>query len=181
MSYSHGYPAEREPLGGPSTYHNDPRGPFGDQSSYRDASPRPYQNDGPPPVPEHGRNIYQDSSYHMSDNQVPLPPSRSAHGGHNPYNQGGGGHPYEYYGAPGVHGSQPSSVHSFAPPDPYVDDPYQGYSSSTRSVDRRLGEVNPDEIADDGDDVLHHPMPSKRNSMLSSAQTSDRGQRGLQV
>lgn len=115
----------------------------------------------------------------MSDSQVPLPPSRSAHGGHNPYNQGGGGgHPYEYYGAPGVHGSQPSSVHSFAPPDPYVDDPYQGYSSSTRSVDRRLGEVNPDEIADDGDDALHHPMPSKRNSMLSSAQTSDRGQRG---
>lgn len=74
--------------------------------------------------------------------------------------------------------SQASSVHNYGyASDPYADDPYQGYSSSTRSVDRRLGEVNPEEIEDDGDDGLRHPKYSQRNSMLSSAATSDRGAR----
>jgi exo-beta-1,3-glucanase (GH17 family) len=74
--------------------------------------------------------------------------------------------------------SQASSVHNYGyASDPYADDPYQGYSSSTRSVDRRLGEVNPEEIEDDGDDGLRHPKYSQRNSMLSSAAASDRGAR----
>lgn len=57
--------------------------------------------------------------------------------------------------------------------DPYGDDVY-GYSSSSRSVDRRLGEVNPNDIEDDGDDGLHYPRRSQRNSMLSSGANSDR-------
>ena len=40
-----------------------------------------------------------------------------------------------------------------------------------------LGEVNPNDIADDGDDGLHYHRPSQRNSMLSS-HNSDRGARG---
>lgn len=74
--------------------------------------------------------------------------------------------------------SQSSSLHNFGyASDPYADDPYLGFSSSTRSVDRRLGEVNPDEIEDDGDDGLRYPRHNQRNSMLSSAANSDRGTR----
>ncbi|KAI6780555.1 glucan endo-beta-glucosidase-like protein [Emericellopsis cladophorae] len=72
--------------------------------------------------------------------------------------------------------STTSSLQNYGPgTDPYGDDPY-GYSSSNRSVDRRLGEVNPNDIEDDGDDGLHYPRYSQRNSMLSSG-TSDRGAR----
>ena len=77
-----------------------------------------------------------------------------------------------------MYSSQASSLHNVGHGgDPYADDPYQAFSSSTRSVDRRLGEVNPDEIADDGDDGLryHQPRRAQRNSMLSSAANSDRG------
>lgn len=77
-----------------------------------------------------------------------------------------------------MYSSQASSVHNLGHgSDPYADDPYhQGFSASTRSVDRRLGEVNPDEIEDDGDDGLrYHPKRSQRHSMLSSAANSDRG------
>lgn len=62
------------------------------------------------------------------------------------------------------------------PHDPYADDPYQAYSTSNRGADRRLGEVNPNDIEDDGDDGLGYPK-YQRNSMLSSAANSDRGAR----
>ena len=60
--------------------------------------------------------------------------------------------------------------------DSYVDDPYQGASSSSRSVDRRLGEVNPNDIEDDGDDGLHYPRRNQRSSMFGGS-NSDRGAR----
>lgn len=58
--------------------------------------------------------------------------------------------------------------------DSFGDDPYQGYSN--RAADRRLGEVNPDDIADDGDDGIEYTR-HQRHSMLSSAANSDRGTR----
>jgi len=65
-------------------------------------------------------------------------------------------------------------MNSFPHHDGYADDPYQGLH---RNGDRRLGEVNPNDIEDDGDDGLGYPKYSQRNSMLSSAATSDRGTR----
>lgn len=72
--------------------------------------------------------------------------------------------------------SHSSSMHSMGHSDSYADDPYQGLSSSNRGADRRLGEVNPNEIEDDGDDGLEYPR-HQRNSMLNSAASSDRGTR----
>ncbi|KAF7560443.1 hypothetical protein G7046_g3699 [Stylonectria norvegica] len=56
------------------------------------------------------------------------------------------------------------SASNFGPVDPYIDDPYQGYSSRSAN---HLGVVNPNEIEDDGDDGLHYGKQSQRNSMLS--------------
>ncbi|KAL5624341.1 hypothetical protein BROUX41_004401 [Berkeleyomyces rouxiae] len=49
--------------------------------------------------------------------------------------------------------------------DPFQDDRHQNYASS-RSLDPRLGEVNPQIIADDGDDGLVYGKPS-RNSLIN--------------
>jgi len=74
--------------------------------------------------------------------------------------------------------SQTSSIHNSGySNDPYADDPYRAFSGSNPRVDRRLGEFDPNDIEDDGDDGLYYPRYSQRNSMLSSAATSDRGAR----
>ncbi|PNY23391.1 glucan endo-1,3-beta-glucosidase btgC [Tolypocladium capitatum] len=75
----------------------------------------------------------------------------------------------------GTH-SPARSMRSFDPRDPYVDDPYQAYSSVPRNGGAQLGAVDPDDIEDDGDDGLHYPRRSQRNSMIS-ASNSDRGAR----
>jgi hypothetical protein len=67
-------------------------------------------------------------------------------------------------------------MNSMGHSDSYADDPYQGYSSTNRTADRRLGEVNPNEIEDDGDDGLEYPR-YQRHSMLSSGNNSERGTR----
>ncbi|KAF4119947.1 Glycosyl hydrolases family 17 [Geosmithia morbida] len=113
--------------------------------------------------------------------QVPPPPSRAAQPNASQY--AGGGYVYDSQGARGTTEPIPShqnSLHNLGyPSNPYGDDVYQSYySNSSRSVDRRLGEVNPNEIEDDGDDGLnYHPRYSQRNSMLSSLHNSDRGAR----
>jgi hypothetical protein len=124
-----------------------------------------------------------------SAGQVPPPPSRvqNSQAQRQPYPQAAGGYGYDYgydsnssLAAPGpaaVRGDSRSpsrSPHSHASGDPYVDDPYQGYSSTARGGDPNLGVVNPLEIEDDGDDGLDYPRQSQRNSMLSN---SDRGAR----
>lgn len=107
--------------------------------------------------------------------RVPPPPSRMQHG-EGPYYQGGGAYPYGGYGGYGGGPSHASSMQSMGHSDSYADDPYQGLSSSVRGAERRLGEVNPHEIEDDGDDGLEYPRP-QRHSILSSAANSDRGAR----
>lgn len=112
---------------------------------------------------------------------MPPPPSRAAQANGSYY--AGGGYMYDGQdgrGVPEPVRPHPNSPHNLGyPSNPYGDDPYQGYySNSSRSVDRRLGEVNPNEIEDDGDDGLnYHPRYSQRNSMLSSLHNSDRGGR----
>ncbi|KAI9163733.1 endo-beta-1,3-glucanase [Paramyrothecium foliicola] len=127
-----------------------------------------------------------------SGGQVPPPPSRAQpnYAARQPYpSQVAGGYGYDYgydsnssLAAPGpaaTRGSSRSpsrSPHSYASGDPYVDDPYQGLSSTARGGNPNLGVVNPLEIEDDGDDGLHYSKQSQRNSMLS-ASNSDRGSR----
>ncbi|KAF4466526.1 murein transglycosylase [Fusarium albosuccineum] len=117
---------------------------------------------------------------------LPPPPSRSQQ---NPYG-GQGGYGYDSYNNNGAHGPSQSSLAGLAaaagPPgssstshfngsDPYIDNPYPGYTSS-RNGSANLGVVNPNEIADDGDDGLNYGR-SQRNSMLSLPH-SDRAKRG---
>lgn len=108
---------------------------------------------------------------------LPPPPSRTASG----HYAGGGGYMYDGYNSRGNNSpmrSQASSVHNSGySNDPYADDPYRAFSGSNPRVDRRLGEFNPNDIEDDGDDGLYYPRYSQRNSMLSSAANSDRGAR----
>jgi exo-beta-1,3-glucanase (GH17 family) len=132
-----------------------------------------------------------------SAGQVPPPPSRT----HNPKAYARqpyppiatGGYQYESgygYGQSPVGQSTRSNV-LMAPPSaaasrspsrspqtqPYgerfADDPYGGYSN--RSVPQNLGMVNPDEIADDGDDGVNYY--SKRSSIPSTS-NSERGHKG---
>ena len=109
--------------------------------------------------------------------QLPPPPSRTASGNY----AGGGGYMYDGYNTRGGNSpmrSQTSSIHNSGySNDPYADDPYKAFSGSNPRVDRRLGEFDPNDIEDDGDDGLYYPRYSQRNSMLSSAATSDRGAR----
>ena len=74
----------------------------------------------------------------------------------------------------GTSSSPSRSAQSLPYNDPYIDDPYQGFSA--RKGGPRFGMVDPTEIEDDGDDGLHYPRNSQRNSMLSSS-NSDRGPR----
>lgn len=110
-------------------------------------------------------------------NHLPPPPSRTASG----HYAGGGGYMYDGYNSRGGNSpmrSQTSSIHNSGySNDPYADDPYRAFSGSNPRVDRRLGEFNPNDIEDDGDDGLYYPRHSQRNSMLSSAANSDRGAR----
>jgi exo-beta-1,3-glucanase (GH17 family) len=119
--------------------------------------------------------------------QVPPPPSRAqnSHAPRQPYPpQATGGYGYEYghesnssLAAPGAAtlrgDSRSRSPHSYNSGDPYVDDPYQSYSTTARGGDPNLGVVNPLEIEDDDDDGIH-PRQSQQNSMLTN---SDRGAR----
>src|SRR6478735_5769184 len=95
----------------------------------------------------------------MEHSRLPPPPSRTQQ---NPYG-GNGGHGYGYDSPRGPPGS--SSTSHFNGSDPYVDNPYHGYTNS-RNGSANLGVVNPNEIADDGDDGLEYGK-SQRNSMLS--------------
>ena len=105
----------------------------------------------------------------MEHSRLPPPPSRTQQ---NPYG-GNGGHGYGYDSPRGPPGS--SSTSHFNGSDPYVDNPYHGYTNS-RNGSANLGVVNPNEIVDDGDDGLVYGK-SQRNSMLSLS-NSDRAKRG---
>ncbi|KAJ4253293.1 hypothetical protein NW762_010448 [Fusarium torreyae] len=120
----------------------------------------------------------------MGNSSLPPPPSRTQQ---NPYGgQGGYGYGYDsprsgpsqsslagFAAAGGPPGS--ASTSHFNGSDPYVDNPYPGYMSSRTGSDN-LGVVNPNEIADDGDDGLVYGR-SQRNSILSLS-NSDRAKRG---
>jgi hypothetical protein len=58
-----------------------------------------------------------------------------------------------------------------------VEDPYQSYAAPPRRGPTTLGMVDPDEIADDGDDGLGYGRRGKRNSGMSGRNT-DKGRRG---
>ncbi|TVY61202.1 putative glucan endo-1,3-beta-glucosidase btgC [Fusarium oxysporum f. sp. cubense] len=104
----------------------------------------------------------------MEHSNLPPPPSRTQQ---NPYGGNGGyGHGYDSPRGP------PSAATShFNGSDPYIDNPYPGYTNSRHGSDN-LGVVNPNEIVDDGDDGLVYGK-SQRNSMLSLS-NSDRAKRG---
>ncbi|KAM5369927.1 hypothetical protein ACJZ2D_008726 [Fusarium nematophilum] len=124
----------------------------------------------------------------MHSTGLPPPPSRSQQPHHDPYTaQGGYGYDPAYDNG-AHHGPSQSSLAGLAAAagpggsgsgshfngsDPYIDNPYPGYSSRNGG---NLGVVNPNEIADDGDDGLSYGR-SQRNSMLSLPH-SDRGRRG---
>ena len=122
--------------------------------------------------------------------QVPPPPSRShmPQPAYSPQSHGEYGYDRGYGNIAPDQGSHTSSTglgaaafpaRSRSPShfgsDPYIDDPYQGFSA-TRS--NNLGVVNPNEIEDDGDDGLNYHKQSQRNSMLSLPH-SDRGRQTI--
>ena len=127
---------------------------------------------------EHGQ---QDALGADSDHggQLPPPPSRAQHpraaGAYSPEGayRGRGLHASERdsrsslnpFGTPSATHSPARSLHSFGG-ESYPDDPYQGMSSSARRYhDASLGIVNPNEIADDGDDgiVYERRTPNRPN------------------
>ncbi|KAJ4128251.1 hypothetical protein NW768_008539 [Fusarium equiseti] len=165
--------------GGYDDYHSQGRSasPYGGSPGYD--SPRR-------PSPHQGDHDYHgNQGYHtygggggghlgsgigaMEHSRLPPPPSRTQQ---NPYG-GNGGYGYGYDSPRGPPGS--SSTSHFNGSDPYVDNPYHGYTNS-RNGSANLGVVNPNEIADDGDDGLEYGK-SQRNSMLSLS-NSDRAKRG---
>lgn len=82
------------------------------------------------------------------------------------------------FGTPSATHSPARSLRSFGN-EPYADDRYQGMSShAQRYHDASLGVVNPNDIADDGDDGLHYARRSNRASMLSLPH-SDRANRRI--
>ncbi|KAL3956858.1 hypothetical protein ACCO45_009704 [Purpureocillium lilacinum] len=119
-----------------------------------------YPNAPRPPYSPHntGGYLYDPSGNGRGGNIV----DRDSHSSLNPF-----GTPIA---ASGSH-SPARSMRSFAHSEPYADDPYQAYS---RNGNANLGVVDPNAIEDDGDDGLHYPRRSQRNSMLS-ASNSDRG------
>lgn len=74
--------------------------------------------------------------------------------------------------SPGVR-TPSRSPHAFAN-DVYTDDPYQNYS---RHPDPHLGVVDPNDIADDGDEGLEYRRKTNRSSMISLGGSSRRGGR----
>jgi hypothetical protein len=162
-----------------------------------------------PVPPRHGDNSYysgsgvapsmpQDDSY--GGGQLPPPPSRthysndpygaspsnagpSSHGGNHAYDphgygQGHGGVGRDSYSNLAAIGASRSGSRSPSHFGSEYDNPFstpRGYGHGPQ-----LGEVNPNEIADDGDDGLVYHRPSNRNSMLSS-HNSDRTPRGARV
>lgn len=116
--------------------------------------------------------------------QLPPPPSRT-HYGQSPYSpaaQAGYGYDPYGYGQGTVGRDSNSNLAAIGTsrsgsrsPSQFGND-YDNPFSTPRGTTMMLGDVNPNDIADDGDDGLHYPRASNRNSMLSS-QNSDRGAR----
>ncbi len=95
------------------------------------------------------------------------------HGSHSSLaglNAGGPGTPGS--ASPGVR-TPSRSPHAFAN-DVYTDDPYQNYS---RHPDPHLGVVDPNDIADDGDEGLEYRRKTNRSSMISLGGSSRRAGR----
>jgi len=162
--------------GGYDDYHSQGRSasPYGGSPGY-DSPRRPSPHQGDHDYHgNQGYNTYGGGGGHlgsgigaMEHSRLPPPPSRTQQ---NPYGGNGG---YGYDSPRGPPGS--SSTSHFNGSDPYVDNPYHGYTNS-RNGSANLGVVNPNEIADDGDDGLEYGK-SQRNSMLSLS-NSDRAKRG---
>lgn len=116
----------------------------------------PTQNSSLPPPPSHAQ--YPQSQQH-SQNGYGYDPS----------------HNYGVSGGPSQSSLAGSSMGGagYAGGDPFNNSAYLAYSSRNQSDN--LGVVNPNEIADDGDDGLNYHR-SQRNSMLSLPH-SDRGRR----
>ncbi|EKJ74287.1 hypothetical protein NXS19_005848 [Fusarium pseudograminearum] len=165
--------------GGYDDYHSQGRSasPYGGSAGYDSPRrPSPHQGD---------RDYHGDQGYNtygggggghlgsgtgaMEHSRLPPPPSRTQQ---NPYG-GNGGYGNGYDSPRGPPGS--SSTSHYNGSDPYVDNPYHGYTNS-RHGSANLGVVNPNEIIDDGDDGLVYGK-SQRNSMLSLS-NSDRAKRG---
>lgn len=120
----------------------------------------------------------------MHGSSLPPPPSHAQYPqSHQPHQQPHGAYGYDPSYNHGVNsGPSQSSLAGLAAgagpagmntSDSFIDNPYQAYSSRNQSTN--LGFVNPNEIADDGDDGLNYHR-SQRNSMLSLPH-SDRGRK----
>ncbi|KAI1127232.1 glycoside hydrolase superfamily [Nemania abortiva] len=127
------------------------------------------QQQQPPYPPAYQRTQPQNNSYaegptYSHDQGYHTPDSRS------PYGHGYGSSPNL---APVAAGSTPTrSLNSFHS-DPFRD-PQLAYG---QRMDPRIGQVNPNDIDDDGDDGLEYRR-SARNSMLSLGNSSSRGGNG---
>lgn len=114
-----------------------------------------------PPPPSHGQypNVPRQTYSHSPRNSYIHESDQHLRGGLNPLGMA----------ATSASSRSPSRSPGSFPnhSDPYVDDPYQAYSSTPRNGGSMLGVVNPNEIEDDGDDGLDYSRNSQRNSMMS--------------
>ncbi|KAI0111145.1 glycoside hydrolase superfamily [Nemania sp. FL0031] len=134
------------------------------------ATQQQQQQQQPPPYPpvyqrtQPQNNLYADASPYAHDQGYHTPDGRS------PYEQGRGSSPNL---APLAATSTPTrSLNSFHS-DPFRD-PQLAYG---QRMDPRIGQFNPNDIDDDGDDGLEYRR-SARNSMLSLGNSSSRGGNG---
>lgn len=117
---------------------------------------------------EHG---YDQGGYDHSPNLRP-----DTQSGHGPYHDSSPGlAPMGAAAFSSGHGTSARSQHSYGS-DPF-EDPHFVYG---QRMEPGLGQVNPHDIMDDGDDGLHYGRPA-RNSMLSLGNVSDRGNNGKAV
>ncbi|KAL2209619.1 glycoside hydrolase [Sarocladium strictum] len=190
-----------------SPYESSSRGPYGPPAAAAGAvsagyagqeyAAHDYSDHGAAPAPpRHGDNSYysgggvapsmpHEQSY---GGQLPPPPSRTAYP-NDPYAGGptSGGHAYDPHGyGQGTTGRDSYSnlaaigaSRSGSRSPSHFGSEYDNPFSTPRGYGHgpQLGEVNPNDIADDGDDGLVYGRPSNRNSMLSS-HNSDRTPRG---
>ncbi|KAI1750494.1 glycoside hydrolase superfamily [Xylaria castorea] len=123
---------------------------------------QPYQQQ--PPYPQ----VYQRAQPQITQYAEAQPNGYGQN--HSPYQHGQGSSPNL---TPPVAGSTPNrSLNSFHS-DPFRD-PHLAYG---QRMDPRLGQVNPNDIDDDGDDGLEYQR-SARNSMLSPGNSNGRGANG---
>ncbi|KAI1330003.1 glycoside hydrolase superfamily [Xylariaceae sp. FL0255] len=126
--------------------------------------PQAYQRGQPQPV--HDENYGYDQNYSQHYNVAD---------GHSPYDHGHGSPsalPTSAYAGPGT---PARSMHSYSS-DPFRD-PQMTYG---QRMDPRIGQVDPNDIDDDGDDGLEYRR-SARNSMLSLGNISNRNSSGPAV